>query len=83
MTEPISINPSKRSASPTRLQGVWSMLVRVIWVALALPILALVVSVLPQYVVRLKTPCFGIDWDCATGQLTTEQVVALGQYGLT
>jgi hypothetical protein len=83
MKEPIPINASKGSMPRTRLHGVWSLLARIVWVALALPIVAFVTSSLPQYVAQLKTLCFGVDWDCATGQLTSEQVFALQEYGLS
>lgn len=83
MDRPGTIHIERHTASPTRLRGHWRLIVLAFWVALALPLLSSFVAGLFLYTDQLSTLCYGVGWDCASGQLTPEQTHALEDYGLS
>jgi hypothetical protein len=68
------------SSSETRLQGVWLVLARIVWVAVSVLAVGLFVASIPSYVASLHVPATS---SFAFPQLTAGDIATLRRFGLS
>ncbi|HEY6286005.1 MAG TPA: hypothetical protein VIX20_10110, partial [Ktedonobacteraceae bacterium] len=68
--------------STTRLSGQWLILARAIWLILVIFLLGIFIFSLPANFASLHQPC-NKDWCTNSGYLTTSEIHALPQFGLS
>jgi hypothetical protein len=78
------VSASVRHPEPTRLTGVALVVARILWLALALPVVALTVVGVPLYYGLLLTPCLEVN-SCGdlNGSLTLGAVRFLQEHGIS